>query len=134
MRLGKMIRVQAVLALTGIETPAPFDDEWMFTACPRCGSAQSLGSCTIRSEGDDTCYPCKNGCQDLVIVSPAVGDDDARPWPGRGYRIGDHVVRNAVEVVVVIGPTCFRLAASDAALLPESCRPSPAAGDLPVFE
>jgi hypothetical protein len=119
---GKMIRVQAVLGLTGMETPAPFDDEWMFTACPQCGAAQSLGACSIRPEGPDTHYLCKNGCQDLVIVSRA--QNGAEPWPGRGYRLGGYVVRNAVELVILVGPKCITLRASAAALLPDSRRPS----------
>jgi hypothetical protein len=119
-----MIRVQAVLASTGIQAAASFDDEWMFTACPRCGVAQALADCPIRPKRGNTHYRCKNSCQDLVIVSPAV-DDDAQAWPGRGYRFGEHLVRNAVDVVIVVGPTRIRLNASAAALLPESSRPTP---------
>ena len=42
MSLPKMIRVQAVLEFSGMDQPG-FDDEWMFTACPSCAAAQTLG-------------------------------------------------------------------------------------------
>ena len=124
---SRMIRVQAVLAATGMEAPASFDDEWIFTACPRCGQAQTLGDCTIRPGGcGETHYVCKNGCQTLLIVSPAPGQVSAT-WPGRGYRFGDYVVRNAADVVMLVGTSRVRLSASADALLPESSRPLPTA-------
>jgi hypothetical protein len=121
----KMMRVQAVLAYAGMDPPCSFDDEWIFTACPGCGAAQSLGECPIRREGRETHYQCKNGCQDLVIVSPIAGGS-AQPWPGRGYRFGEYVVRNAVDLVMVVGPRRLTLNASPAALLTEALRPASA--------
>jgi hypothetical protein len=91
-----MIRVQAILAYSGMQTPVPFDDERIFATCTRCGEAQALGDCDIRLEAEHTHYLCKNGCQDLVIVSPA-GMASA-PLPRGGYRFGGYVLRNAVDI------------------------------------
>jgi hypothetical protein len=91
-------------------------DHEMVTTCPTCGTRQTLGEAVITQDGDDTVYSCRNGCQPLVIVSrPA----DGAPWPGRGYRMGDHVIRNAADLYYpVVGTgSGLVLPASPAALM-----------------
>ena len=44
---------------------------------------------------DETVYSCKSGCQPLVVV----GRPGVVAWPGRGYRLGEHVVRNVRDIV-----------------------------------
>jgi len=73
-------------------------DEQITTSCPTCGTAQSLSECGIRRDGGDTVYVCRKGCQALVVVS---GPEDSA-WPGRGYRLGDRVIRNASDLLVAV--------------------------------
>ncbi len=70
------------------------EEERFETSCPTCGTAQNLSQATLSLDHDDTLYTCRNGCQTIVVVSRRglVG------WPGRGYRIGDYVIRNASDL------------------------------------
>lgn len=92
--LPELVRVEKVLAVL---KPPPADDH-ITTSCRTCGTAQKLTECEVRRDGADTVYVCRNGCQVLVVVS-ALGDS---PWPGRGYRLGDHVIRNASDLFLTI--------------------------------
>lgn len=73
--------------------PTPRDSDFS-TECPTCSIRQLASEATISLDGSDTVYACKNGCQPIIVVS--------RPgllaWPGRGYRLGDYVVRNAADL------------------------------------
>ncbi len=71
----------------------PRDTE-LRTSCPTCGREQTLAEATIRRDGEETVYDCTNGCQTNVVV----GTPGDPPWPGRGYRIGDHVIGNATDL------------------------------------
>lgn len=92
-----------------------FSDANFRTECPTCRTKQSLAEAPIALDNDDTLYTCKNGCQSIVVIS--------RPgivaWPGRGYRLGTHVIRNAADIFVSIEgmaiPVC--IPASPAALM-----------------
>lgn len=94
--------------------PAPADNQ-LTTSCRTCGTDQNLTECELRRDGLDTVYVCRNGCQILVVVS-APGDS---PWPGRGYRLGDHVIRNASDLFLAIPGSVTRvlIPASPAALM-----------------
>jgi hypothetical protein len=85
-----MKRVQEVLA-------APTDTE-LTTNCPECRSTQTLEDCSRRERDGETLYECTNGCQVLVIVSKP----GLVPWPGRGYRVGEWVIRNVADLVVTV--------------------------------
>ena len=109
--LPELIRVEEVFAVL---KPPPADDQ-VTTSCRTCGTAQKLTECEVRRDGSDTVYLCRNGCQVLVVVS-APGDS---PWPGRGYRLGDHVIRNASDLFLAVpGATAqVLIPASPAALM-----------------
>jgi hypothetical protein len=109
--IPELVRVQEVLAVL---KPPPADDQ-VTTSCRTCGTKQKLTECELRRDGADTVYICRNGCQSLVVVS-APGDS---PWPGRGYRLGDHVIRNAGDLLLAIPGTVNRvlIPASPAALM-----------------
>lgn len=51
---------------------------------------------TLKLDEDETVYLCKNGCVPIVVI----GRPGVVAWPGRGYRLGDHVVRNVRDLVV----------------------------------
>jgi hypothetical protein len=109
--LPELTRVEEALA--ALDHP-PSDSEIM-TSCRTCGKEQSLAECDVRRDGPDTVYVCCNGCQALVVVS----EPGQSPWPGRGYRLGDHVIRNASDLIVAHSETPARVVipASPAALM-----------------
>lgn len=74
----------------------PIQDKHMKTACPACGEEQALNEASLSLDQDETIYTCKNGCQPIVVV----GRPGIVAWPGRGYRLGDHVIRNVKDIVV----------------------------------
>ena len=94
---AEIVRLESVFDLGGVGPvggPAPRDADFT-TQCPTCSSAQRASESPISLDGDDTVYTCRNGCQPIVVVS--------RPglvaWAGRGYRIGDRVIRNAADLL-----------------------------------
>jgi hypothetical protein len=95
-------------------THAPKDSA-LRTSCPTCGAEQLLSECLVRRDESDTVYECKNGCQVIVVVS-ATGDS---PWPGRGWSIGNHVIRNArdIHIAVSVGGPTVLISASPSALM-----------------
>jgi len=107
----ELVRLQDVLPPSN----APADDGRVTTSCRTCGTQQTLQDCELRRDGPDTVYVCRNGCQILVVVS-VPGDS---PWPGRGYRLGDHVIRNASDLFVTVPGSAARvlIPASPAALM-----------------
>ena len=90
--LHEPIRVERVLSAL---TPAPAD-AGIEISCRTCGTSQFLSECEVKHDGNDTVYNCKNGCQQLVVIS-APGDS---PRTGRGYRFGNHVIRNASDLLL----------------------------------
>jgi hypothetical protein len=87
-------RVQEVLAVL---KPPPTDDE-IVTKCPNCKTTQTLEDCSRRERNDETFYECTNECQVLVVVSKP----GLVPWPGRGYRVGEWVIRNVADLVLSV--------------------------------
>ncbi len=57
------------------------------------------------------------GCQPIVIV----GSPGDTAWEGRGYRLGEHVIRNATDLVCVMpltpGAPIIKIPRSPAALM-----------------
>ncbi len=92
--LPELVRVGEVFSVL---KPPPADDQ-ITTSSRTCGSSQKLTECEVRREGADTVYTCRNACQVLVVVSVPGGS----PWPGRGYRVGNHVIRNASDLFLAI--------------------------------
>jgi hypothetical protein len=92
------VLIQDVFNRAPIKIPSggEFTDGMFATACPTCGERQNLNECNVVVEDTDTVYYCKNGCQRIAIVSPS--SLTAKPWPGRGFRLKDFVVRNAEDI------------------------------------
>lgn len=74
----------------------PIKDKHCKTICPNCRTEQKLSECTISLDNDETIYTCKNGCQPLVVI----GRPGIVAWPGRGYRLGADVIRNAQDIII----------------------------------
>lgn len=112
-----LVCVEEVFNNAGIKNPngPNFSDADFETKCPTCKAKQRLSEAALSLDGDDTIYTCRNGCQPIVVIS--------RPgivvWPGRGYRLGSHVVRNASDIVISISNVANRVLvpASPAALM-----------------
>lgn len=94
----EIIRVEEVFAKQklGQNGGRPILDSDMRTTCPACATEQLLSDAVLSLDGDETVYTCKHGCQPLVVV----GRPGVVAWPGRGYRLGDHVIRNVRDVFV----------------------------------
>jgi hypothetical protein len=75
---------------------SPILDKDMTTECPACGQSQCLDKASLSLDKDETIYTCVNGCQPIVVV----GRPGIVAWPGRGYRLGDHVIRNVKNILV----------------------------------
>ncbi len=71
-------------------------DQHVLATCPVCNVEKSLAGATVTEEGESTVYRCRSGCGILAIVAPV--RPGAAPWNGRGYRLGDHVIRNVVDL------------------------------------
>lgn len=109
----EVVRVQDAFARANFKLA--FIDSDMRTTCPACHSEQRLNEATISLEDAETIYSCKNGCQPLVVV----GRPGEAAWPGRGMRLGDHVVRNVRDIILKTDEMAISLVidASNAALM-----------------
>jgi hypothetical protein len=112
-----VVKVEDVFAKQAIGPKGgrPIKDSDMKTTCPACGTDQLLSEAVLSLDDGETIYTCKNGCQPVVVV----GRPGVVAWPGRGYRLGDHVIRNVRDIVVRtedMGATMV-LDARDAALM-----------------
>jgi hypothetical protein len=121
-----VVRVEDILTeqLTAPPGARHATDAEIQTECPTCGTKQFLSQATIRRDSADSVYYCRNGCQPIVVV----GRPGESAWPGRGYRLGDHVIRNARDLYVpvpaadntiaaVLYPSRILIPASPAALM-----------------
>jgi hypothetical protein len=77
--------------LASHEDLPPLREDNIVTTCRVCGTLQSLDRATLdQADPLETVYRCLNGCEPILIVTtPGVV-----PWEGRGYRLGDWVIRN----------------------------------------
>lgn len=74
-------------------------DGTISTSCPSCGHKQLLNECSIRREGRETVYWCRNDCQKLIVVEPL--PKGAQQLPGnRGLIWGRYVIRNVSELYI----------------------------------
>lgn len=87
-----LARVEDVLAKAGIQPKGgrSIKDTDLLTTCPACGSVQRLSDAVLSLDRNETTYTCMKGCQPILVV----GRPGTVPWPGRGWRMGDYVVRN----------------------------------------
>jgi hypothetical protein len=93
-----LVRVEDVFAKQAIGPKGgkPIKDSDMRTSCLACGTEQLLSEGLLSLEEGETIYSCKNGCQPVMVV----GRPGVVAWPGRGFRLGDHVVRNVRDIIV----------------------------------
>jgi hypothetical protein len=120
---------EEVLIWAGLDVPQGHrlaGDDQIVTTCPTCRTEQSLTEASV-SHGDETAYTCKNGCQAIFVVRPS--QPGALPWEGRGYAVGDWMLRNPADLFVPLIdqqgrpiPGLF-FEAAPAALADESERP-----------
>jgi hypothetical protein len=123
-----MPRADEILIWARLDVPQDLrlpSDAQIVTTCPTCKEAQTLSEADV-SSGEETVYVCKEGCQPILVVGPPVPP----PWPGRGYRMGDWVLRNPSDLHVRLidqqGEPSGKpvlIPASPAALNDESDRP-----------
>lgn len=85
------------------------------TKCPTCETYQSLTETKLQLDNGDTLYICKNGCQPIIVISRP----EIVAWPGRGYRIGNFVIRNASDILIQTNEmkNPFKILARKAALM-----------------
>jgi hypothetical protein len=92
-----MPRAEEMLIWAGLNVPQGGrlpSDSGIVTTCPTCDQTQTLAEAEF-TEGDvESVYTCKNGCQPILVVGPP----GAQPWPGRGYRMGNFVLRNPADL------------------------------------
>ncbi len=72
----------------------PLSDNEISEDCQTCGEV-SLSSCSVR-QAVETTYSCGKCGNPLLIIGAT--NPDGKPWPGRGYRLKDFAVRNAVDL------------------------------------
>jgi hypothetical protein len=113
----ELVRVEDVFAKQGIgpKEGRPIKDSDMTTTCPACGTIQRLSDATLSLDRDETVYVCRNGCQPMVVI----GRPGVVAWPGRGFRLGHHVVRNVRDILVKTEEmgTALLLPAGEASLM-----------------
>ena len=51
---------------------------------------------------EKTVYTCRNGCGVIVVVGTV--SPDRVPRPGRGYRLGNYVIRNVEDLTFPVVP------------------------------
>ncbi len=127
-----LVRVEDVFAiqLTPSHGGALPADRHIRTSCPTCDHAQTLAEADVMRSEEGTVYRCTNGCQPIVVV----GSPGDAAWQGRGYRLGDHVIRNARDLDCVFplspGSPLLKIPASPAALMTR--RPANARASRPT--
>lgn len=89
-----VIYASDVLSQTNAGLP-PLSDSDITADCLGCGKPVLLSSCSIE-QGMETTYICA-GCKGTLLIIGAP-NADGKPWPGRGFRIGDFVLRNAADL------------------------------------
>jgi hypothetical protein len=89
-----IIRVSDVLNQALPPGTPPITDADIACECPTCGNKIQLSECSIEP-GRETTYRCKCGVTFVIIGAP---NPDGKSWPGRGYRLKDFVIRNAVAL------------------------------------
>jgi predicted RNA-binding Zn-ribbon protein involved in translation (DUF1610 family) len=76
---------------------SPLSDDDILADCQTCKQAIELSLCRL-SQLMETTYSCPKCGSTLIIISAP--NRDGKPWPGRGYRLKDFVLRNAVDLLI----------------------------------
>jgi hypothetical protein len=72
----------------------PITDADITCDCLACGNSIRLSECSIE-QNRETTYKCECG---NVLIKIGPPDPNEKPWPGRGYRLRDFVLRNAADL------------------------------------
>jgi hypothetical protein len=94
-----MPRAEEVLLWAGLKIPGNArlpGDSGISTVCPSCATTQSLSEADFVEGELESVYTCKNGCQPILVVDRS--GPGKRRWPGRGYRLGNFVLRNVADL------------------------------------
>jgi hypothetical protein len=102
-----------VLAVLDLHGRPPITDDVCWTTCPTCARRQTLAEAVVSREEKTTVYVCASGCQKILVI----GSPESTSWPGRGYRLGKHVLRNSADLFVEVGASGIKLPASPASLV-----------------
>jgi hypothetical protein len=109
-----MTRIQTVFAKSGGDKKMrSVRDYHIHTTCPICGENQLLSQAKVEEAGAETIYYCKAGCQPILIISKP----ESKGMPGRGFRIGDFLIRNATDLIIPFKTADVLIPASSAALV-----------------
>jgi hypothetical protein len=108
-----VVRLQDVIKVLDFPNQEVPTDRDCRTKCPTCGRWQNLAEGSITRLGELTVYTCAGGCQKILVI----GAPEGQPWPGRGYRIGEHVLRNAADILIPVGESGITIPASPASLM-----------------
>lgn len=109
-----IVTISDVFKNAGIKNPngnQTFSDEMFGGTCPTCEESQFLSLCTISEENGETHYKCKNGCQDVLVISKT-----QKYAKGRGYFLKDYVLRNAHDILIFVPGGPIKLNKSPGAL------------------
>ncbi len=90
-----VIRASDVFNQAMPEGKDPITDGDVTATCPTCPEPVLLSNCRV-VQAAETTYSCSVCGSTLLVIGPPNPDDE--PWPGRGYRLGDFVLRNAVDL------------------------------------
>ena len=77
-------------------TVAPFRDEDIVAACEQCAVETKLSDCRIEDTERAKNYRCGT-CDDILVITRAP-NSGGKPIADSGYRLGDWVFANAVDV------------------------------------
>lgn len=73
----------------------PISEAMLIADCKVCVRSVKLSECTI-TRNTQVQYDCPRCQSILLIISPLMSE--AKPWPGRGYRLCGFLFRNAVDI------------------------------------
>jgi hypothetical protein len=90
------------------------------TTCRGCGKQLTLAACEVE-QAVETTYKCPQ-CHATMLIIGAV-NANGKPWPGRGFRIQDFVIRNDTDLFVAGSSGVLHIERSPHALAPESDAP-----------
>jgi hypothetical protein len=78
------------------KTVPPFKDEQIIAACEQCHAERKLSDCVQEEAETARNYRCAN-CGDILVITRRPNPGGV-PIPDSGYRLGDWVFSNAVDV------------------------------------
>jgi hypothetical protein len=90
--VSEMLNVKATKG-----APIPVRESDIWTSCPSCAQTVRLNEAVIvdRSDPLEVIHSCAEGCGPILIVGTPV----VVAWEGRGYRLGDWVIRNPRDLL-----------------------------------